>query len=196
MQMKTYTAWLMSALLVAQAPMTWAQKAPVKMCFVATFKSIALRTDPPELRANLARAWLENNAASCTDAQLSTLLANSPNWLGTALTLEISAILEGAIEAKIAGNPELMSKLYESLGKEGQASTVTYTNPTPRAPVVSPMVNTGIISGSANYGVIRGDTNINQNNNQVSNANSNQNASPEAQSSQKQINAQGQTKRN
>lgn len=179
-------------------PMTnaWAQKAPTGTCFVAHFKSLALRTHAPETRANLAKAWLERNTASCTDVQLATILANSPNWLGTAMTLEISSILEGAIEAKIAGNPELMGKLYESLGKEGQASTVNYSTPTPRAPVVKPMVNTGVIAGSPNFGSITGNTTVNQNNNQLSNAsssnasNTNQNASPEASSATQITNPQ------
>jgi hypothetical protein len=183
---KTLVAGLMITMACLPMSSAWAQKAPTGACFVAHFKSLALRTHGPESRANLAKAWLERNAGSCTDVQLATLLANSPNWLGTALTLEISSILEGAIEAKIAGNPELMGKLYESIGKEGQASSVTYTNPAPRAPVVRPMVNTGVIAGSPNFGSVTGNTTVNQNNNQLSNAsssnasNTNQNASPDA----------------
>jgi hypothetical protein len=176
MTLKTLVAGLMITMAWLPMGSAWAQKAPAGACFVAHFKSLALRTHAPDLRASMAKAWLERNAGSCTDVQLATLLANSPNWLGTALTLEISSILEGAIEAKIAGNPELMGKLYESLGKEGQASTVTYTNPTPRAPVVRPMVNTGVIAGSPNFGAITGNTTVNQNNNQ--------NASPNANSGQ------------
>jgi hypothetical protein len=186
MKMKKTGPCLIGALLLGSMLSAWAQKAPANACFVAQFKALALRTHAPEARANLAKAWLERHAASCTDVQLATLLANSPNWLGTALTLEISSILEGAIEAKIAGNPELMGKLYESLGKEGQAGMVGYSTPTPRAPVVRPVVNTGVMAGSPNFGSITGNTTVNQNNNQLSNAsssnaaNSNQNASPEA----------------
>lgn len=202
MTMKKIGPWLISALLTGSALPVWAQKAPANACFVAQFKSLALRTHAPEARANLAKAWLERHVASCTDVQLATLLANSPNWLGTALTLEISSILEGAIEAKIAGNPALMGKLYESLGKEGQASSVSYTNPAPRAPVVRPMVNTGVIAGSPNFGSITGNTTVNQNNNQLSNAssnnnaNSNQNASPEASSGIGNNNEQNQSNLN
>ena len=184
--MKIFAICLISAIGWLPVSNAWAQKKPAGACFVAHFKSLALRTHAPEARANLAKDWLERNAGSCTDVQLATILANSPNWLGTAMTLEISSILEGAIEAKIVGNPELMGKLYESLGKEGQASTVSYSTPTPRAPVVRPMVNTGVIAGSPNFGSITGNTTVNQNNNQLSNAsssnasNSNQNASPDA----------------
>jgi hypothetical protein len=176
MTFKNLVAGLMITMASLSMTSAWAQKAPAGACFVAHFKALALRTHAPESRANLAKAWLERNAGSCTDVQLATILANSPNWLGTAMTLEISSILEGAIEAKIAGNPELMGKLYESLGKEGQASTVTHSTPTPRAPVVRPMVNTGVIAGSPNFGAITGNTTVNQNNNQ--------NASPNAISGQ------------
>jgi hypothetical protein len=188
MTLKTLVAGLMIAMGGLPMGSAWAQKTPAGSCFVAHFKSLALRTHAPEARASLAKAWLERHAASCTDVQLATLLANSPNWLGTALTLEISSILEGAIEAKIAGNPELMGKLYESLGKEGQASSVTFNTPTPRAPVVRPMVNTGMIAGSPNFGSITGNTTVNQNNNQ--------NASPNANSGQNNSGEQNQTNGN
>jgi hypothetical protein len=106
---------------------------------------------------------------------LSALQANSPSWLGSSLTQEIASILEGSIEANIAGNPELMARLYESSGKEGQSGSVTLTNPAARAPVVQPMANNGVIAGSANYGNISGNTTLNQNTNNLSNANSNAN---------------------
>ena len=135
-----------------------AQATPSKGCFVAHFKSLALKTHSPDMRAVLAEKWLQLNAPNCTKAQLSALQANSPSWLGSSLTQEIASILEGAIEANIAGNPELMARLYESSGKEVQSGSVTLTNPPARAPVVQPMVNTGVLSGSANYGTISGNT--------------------------------------
>ena len=158
-----------------------AQATPAKGCFVAHFKSLALRTHNPELRAVLAEKWLQLNTPSCSKAQLSALQANSPSWLGTALTQEIASTLEGAIEANIAGNPELMARLYESSGKEVQSGSVTLTNPPARAPVVQPMANNGVIAGSPNYGTISGNTNLNQTTNNLSNANSN--ASPATSSS-------------
>ena len=154
---------------------TLAQGKPSSGCFVAQFKSLALKTHHPELRAERAEKWLQQNTPLCTKVQLSSIQANSPNWLGSSLTLEISAILEGAIEASILGNPELMGRLYESVGKEGQSGTVTLTNPAARAPVVQPMVNNGVISGNANYGNISGNTTLNQNTNKLGNTNSNAN---------------------
>jgi hypothetical protein len=162
--------WATTGLVLFANP-TWAQGSPAKGCFVAHFKSLALKTHNPQLRAELAEKWLKQNTPSCTQAQLSSMQANSPNWLGTALTHEISSILEGAIEASIAGNPELMGRLYESVGKEGQSGSVTLTNPVARAPVVQPMVNPGVIAGSANYGTVSGNTNVNQTTNNLSNAN-------------------------
>lgn len=158
--------------LVLFASQTLAQGSQAGGCFVAHFKSLALKTHNPQLRAERAEKWLQQNTASCTKAQLSSLQANSPNWLGTALTHDISSILEGAIEANISGNPELMGRLYESVGKEGQSGSVTLTNPVARAPVVQPMVNNGVISGSANYGTISGNTTLNQTTNNLSSANS------------------------
>ena len=173
--------WFTTAGLILGAVPSWAQGNQAKGCFVAHFKSLALKTHNPEQRAALAEKWLQLNAPSCSKAQLSALQANSPSWLGSALTQEIASILEGAIEANIAGNPELMARLYESSGKEVQSGSVTLTNPAARAPVVQPMANNGVIAGSANYGTISGNTNLNQTTNNLSNANSN--ASPATSSS-------------
>jgi hypothetical protein len=163
--------WFATAGLVLCASTVQAQGTPAKGCFVAQFKSLALKTHRPDLRAALAENWLQLNVSSCSQAQLSSLQANSPNWLGSSLTHDIAAILDAAIEATISGNPELMGRLYESLGKEGQSGSVTLTNPVPRAPVVQPMANNGVIAGSANYGSISGNTTLNQNTNNLSNAN-------------------------
>jgi hypothetical protein len=167
--------WFATAWLGLYSGQAMAQETQAKGCFVAHFKSLALKTHNPELRAVLAEKWLQLNASSCNKAQLSTLQANSPSWLGTSLTHEIASILDGATEASISGNPELIARLYESLGKEGHSSSVTLTNPAPRAPVVQPVVNMGLMSGSANYGNISGNTNLNQTTNNLSNANSNAN---------------------
>lgn len=169
-----------AALILGYNSAASSKEGQVKGCFVAHFKSLALKTHDPQLRAERAEKWLQLNAPSCTKAQLSALQANSPNWLGSSLTHDISSILEGAIEANISGNPELMGRLYESVGKEGRSGSVTLTNPVARAPVVQPMANNGVISGSANYGTISGNTNLNQttNNNANSAASSTVTGSP------------------
>lgn len=173
--LKIACIWLATAGLALHSDQALAQRSQAQGCFVAHFKSLALKTHDPQQRAERAQKWLQQNTPSCTQVQLSSLQANSPNWLGSSLTHEISSILEGAIEASISGNPELMGRLYESAGKEGQSGSVTLTNPVARAPVVQPMVNNGVISGSANYGTISGNTTLNQTTNNLSNANSNAN---------------------
>jgi hypothetical protein len=146
-------------------------------CSVAHFKSIALRQHQPQLRSAEIEKWLVSHAAACTDAQLATLNANSPLWLGTTLSPDITALIEGAIEAKVAGQPAAMGKLYESLGKEpAPASTVTTTLPQVRAPVVQPSVNNGVISGSVNYGTISQGNVTNQNEIGLRNSNLNDSA--------------------
>jgi len=125
---------------------------------------VALRINQPELRSAEIEKWLISHAGACTDAQLNTMNANSPLWLGTALTPTIAALIEAAIEAKISGQPLEMGKLYESMGKEAQApSTVTLTLPQARLPVVKPSVNMGVLSGQVNNGSISQGNVINQN---------------------------------
>ena len=66
-----------------------------------------------------------------------------------------------------------MGQLYESLGKEGTASVVTHQTPTPRAPVVRPMDNRGILAGSVVQGQVSGGSTsiINQSNQAVQSPN-------------------------
>jgi hypothetical protein len=131
-------------------------------CFVAHFKSLALRTHHPEIRANLAEEWLKRYAASCSKEQLASIQANSPNWLGTALTLEISSIIDATMEAKAAGNPAMLAQMYESAGQEFKSGNVTHSNPTPRAPVVQPSGNAMPMAGVVNYGNMAGNGNYGQ----------------------------------
>ena len=143
---------------------------------VAEFKTLALSQEDVVPRHRQAQAWLQRNIARCTPEQLSAIKGNSPMWLGTALTPELAGLFEGAIEAKIAGNPALMGQMYESLGKEGTASVSTTKNPTARAPVVQPpalmpspvpMVPGGVGGAAVNYGNVvnqNGGQNIQQGN--------------------------------
>lgn len=138
-------------------------------CFVAHFKSLVLKTHNPENRANLAEDWLKRYAAACSREQLASIRANSPNWLGTALTLEVSSIIDASMEAKDAGNPAMLAQMYESAGQAPGSSTVTHTTPVPRAPVVQPSASTMPQAGAVNYGNMAGNTNTNINNNQLGN---------------------------
>lgn len=119
---------------------SWAQtvKPKAESCLVASFRTIALGTHDVELRAARAEEWLRTYATSCSTQQLSSIQGNSPSWLGHALTPRLSGIIEGLLEARIAGNPALMAKMYDSLGKERNASVESAQTPTPRTPVVAP----------------------------------------------------------
>jgi hypothetical protein len=60
--------------------------------------------------------------------------------------------MDAAIEARVSGNPALMSRLYESMPPDPTPSAVVYQNPPPRAPIVRPPVVQGGIAGAVNYG--------------------------------------------
>ena len=145
------------------------------LCFVTHFKSQVLKIHHPELRSQIAEDWLKKNLSACTSAQLQAIQSNSPLWLGTALTSEISSLIEVSVEASISGNQEMMGKLYGSLGKEGTSSTITYENPTARNPIVQAQIINGPISGSVSYKNINGDSIINKNTNINSNTSTNTN---------------------
>ncbi len=143
-------------------------------CLVSEFKTLSLSLDDVVLRTQQAQAWLQRNVSRCTPEQLSAIKSNSPSWLGHALTPELGGLIEGAIEARISGNPALMGQLYESLGKEGKASVETLKNPAPRAPVVQQPMVLGGVAGAVNYGNVTGpSTSIV---NQTGSTNANQNA--------------------
>ena len=157
-------------------PVSASNPAPAGGCLVSAFKTLALRQNDVPLRIEQASQWLQKNMGLCTPQQLSAIQSNSPSWLGHALTPQLAGLIEGAIEARNAGNPALMGQLYESLGQERRASLMVHRNPLPRAPVVQPVNIQGGLSGSVNYGNISGPTTaiVNQNTSQSSSQNSNQ----------------------
>ena len=176
---RIFLSWPLAACMAAFVALTavapvWAQASRASGCLVAEFKTLALSLDDVPLRTRTAQGWLQKNISRCSQEQLSAIKSNSPSWLGHALTPELAGLIEGAIEAKISGNPALMGQLYESLGKEGSASVVTTKNPTARAPVVQPQVVQGGLVGSANYGNVVGPSTsiVNQTGGQNTNQNS------------------------
>ena len=171
---RVFLSLLLCASLFSLVPSAWAQPARAGGCLVAEFKTLALSLDDVPLRTRTAQAWLQKNISRCSQEQLSAIKSNSPSWLGHALTAELSGLIEGAMEAKISGNPALMGQLYESLGKEGSASVVTTKNPIARAPVVQPPTVQGGLVGSANYGNVIGPSTsfVNQTGGQNTNQNS------------------------
>ena len=164
------TGWMVLVLCLALP--AWAAKpAAGGACLVAEFKTLSLSLDDVQIRSQQARAWLQQNISRCTSEQLSAIKSNSPSWLGHALTPQLAGLIEGAIEAKISGNPALMGQLYESLGKEGKSSVETLKNPPARAPVVQQPMVMGGVAGAVNYGNMTGPSTsiVNQNGAQNSN---------------------------
>lgn len=142
----------MGSLAVAQPAKTSAGST----CLVAEFKTLALSQEDVALRLQQARSWLQKNSSRCSPEQLSAIKNNSSSWLGHALTPGLLGLIEGAIEAKNSGNPELMGQLYESLGKEGTSSVDVFRNPVPRAPVVQAPIVQGGLAGAINSGNVSG----------------------------------------
>ena len=142
--------WMANATVSAQARPAGAA------CLVSHFRAIVLSTHDVEQRATRAEEWLRKYSPVCTTEQLNAIKGNSPSWLGHALTPELSGIIEGLVETKVAGNPALMGQLYESVGKEMKPGVeVTRTQPA-RAPVVAPPVVMGGVMGAANFGTVNG----------------------------------------
>lgn len=131
----------------------WAVKPKAaSTCTVADFKTLSLSVHDPQQRAQQAQVWLQQNLPNCSKEQLAAIQGNSASWLGHALTPRLSGFIDAAIEARVSGNPALMSRLYESSGKESTESAVIYQNPPPRAPIVRPQVVQGGLAGAVNYG--------------------------------------------
>ena len=176
MLMKSFFSGSMAlAFVLVMGSAAWAAKpAAGSGCLVAEVKTLSLNIEEVALRTQQAQAWLQKNISRCSSEQLSAIKSNSPSWLGHALTPSLAGLIEGAIEAKISGNPALMGQLYESLGKEGKASVETLKNPTPRAPVVQQPMVMGGVAGAVNYGNVSGPSTsiVNQTGGQNSNQNS------------------------
>jgi hypothetical protein len=133
-------------------PATAAAPAPATAagCQVAQFKGLALGTHDPGERAGRVQAWLQQNTATCSVEQLEAIRGNAASWLGPALSVDITVLIDGALESRGAGSARSLGKLYDPAGKDTPAATTqsVQTGP-PRAPVVQPMVNNGLLSGSA-----------------------------------------------
>lgn len=111
-----------------------------KGCLVAHFKALSLGQNDVQRRVAEAKVWLRRNVDLCTAAQLTSIRGNSAAWLGTALTQEIASFIEGAVEVKALGDPQLMAELYDSFGKDAKAGVNVIRSGTPRPPVQQPVI--------------------------------------------------------
>lgn len=156
--MKKFLLPVLAVLAMTASP-SWAQKkAPKGACVVAELKNIGLYTYDVPTRIQLARDWLQQNAAQCSEMQLRMINSNRGSWFGHADTIEITTLLEGLYEAKVANKPELMAELFDPNGKPYSSGMETTRNPTRRDPVVSPtpliMMPPGGEGGGSPLGVL------------------------------------------
>lgn len=152
-------AGVLVLMLVGTGPVAWAQdaapsraadRAPPPSCQVAQFKGLAFGVHDPGERASKALAWLRERSGSCSLEQVEAIRANAAAWLGTALSAEITVLLDGALETRQAAEGKRVGQLYDHAGKAPPpASAESVRTGPPRAPVVQPMVNNGLLSGTA-----------------------------------------------
>ncbi len=125
----------MSAAWVIAGPGVHAQTA--SSCPLAEFRRIALTVANPTERTEAAKAWLTGRGQSCDINQLNLLQSNLAGWLGSALTGEITVMVEGLQEAKLSKDPAKLQELFNPAVKTFEPSLEVTTNPRPRPPVVN-----------------------------------------------------------
>ncbi len=110
-------------------------KEPAPNCFISEFRHIGLSVHEPIERASKAKMWLVQNVSACSVEKLNFINLNRTAWLGTSDSTDFMMTIDSMIEYKAAGKPEMLSQIFNSLGKEGTASVqVTSVTQAPRGP--------------------------------------------------------------
>ncbi len=110
-------------------------KEPAPNCFVSEFRHIAMSVHEPIERASKAKMWLVQNVSACSLEKLNFINSNRATWLGTSDSTDFMMTIDSMIEYKAAGKPEMLSQIFNSLGKEGTASVqMTSATQAPRGP--------------------------------------------------------------
>ncbi len=136
--------WMSAAWIIA-GPGVHAQTA--SSCAVAEFRRIGLTVANPTERTDAAKAWLVSRGPSCDINQLNLLQSNLAGWLGSALTGEITVMVEGLQEAKLSKDPAKLQELFNPAVKTFEPSVEVTTNPRPRPPVVNANPSPGAVVG-------------------------------------------------
>ena len=87
-------------------------KAP--SCAVAEFRAIGIDNPDERTRRTKAIAWLKKKAPDCTAEQLIVLRNNREQWLGTADSATIAAMIDGLLESFAETNRAVSILLYGS----------------------------------------------------------------------------------
>lgn len=127
-------------------------------CIVSNFRGTVLSIHLESKRAEAAAQWLRSEVDDCSVEKLSIIRNGSRSWLGTALNPQIEALIEAAIEAKAADDPELLKRLFEPVvpgvvadSGPSQSASASSSSPTPRAPVVAPATTNVSVTGNVTY---------------------------------------------
>ncbi len=116
-------------------------------CMVSEFKMLAYTNHNPTIREEFAKKWLLVKGLSCNQTQLKIIQLSAPAWLGTALSTEVSIIIDDLHESKFAGDANKLLEHYTPAMKNYAPTVDTFTNPQARAPIVSPQAGGGIMGG-------------------------------------------------
>ena len=91
-----------------------APKEPSANCFISEFRYIGTSIHEPLEREKQAKNWLIQNVAACSVEKLNLINGNRASWLGTADSAFFMTMLDSMIEYKVAGNPEMLSQIFNS----------------------------------------------------------------------------------
>jgi len=81
-------------------------------CAVAEFRAIGIDTPDERTRRTKAIAWLKKKAPDCTAEQLIVMRNNREQWLGSADSATIAAMIDGLLESFAETNREVSILLY------------------------------------------------------------------------------------
>jgi hypothetical protein len=85
-------------------------KAP--SCAVAEFRAVGIDNPDERTRRTKAIAWLKKKAPDCTAEQLIVMRNNREQWLGSADSATIAAMIDGLLESFAETNREVSILLY------------------------------------------------------------------------------------
>jgi hypothetical protein len=81
-------------------------------CAVAEFRAIGIDNPDERTRRVKAIAWLKKKAPDCTAEQLIVMRNNREQWLGSADSASIAAMIDGLLESFAETNREVSILLY------------------------------------------------------------------------------------
>ena len=81
-------------------------------CAVAEFRAIGMDNTDEQTRRSKATAWLKKKAPNCSVEQLIVIRNNRSQWLGSADSAALAAMVDGLLESFAETNPEVAILLY------------------------------------------------------------------------------------